>query len=105
DEGPYHRILPSLDHGVEWCEERLLASCPETQQGTVEPLGEQLAGTWQQPKGVESFLKYLERQEVPAGTVLIREGSEADSLYFLESGEVNTVLKTANGVQRLRRHG
>jgi SulP family sulfate permease len=105
DEGPNHRILPNLDHGVEWCEERLLASASEAVPAAVERSRERQTVTWQQPAGLESFLGYMERQEVPAGTVLIREGSDADALYFLESGEVDTVLQTASGVQRLRRHG
>jgi SulP family sulfate permease len=49
-------------------------------------------------------MTYLERITIEPGMYLIRQGDAADALYFLESGEVTTLLELGNGqTQRLRR--
>jgi MFS family permease len=40
------------------------------------------------PATVESLARKLTRFEVPAGSVIVREGQESDRFYIIESGEV-----------------
>jgi SulP family sulfate permease len=105
DAGALHRLLPTLDHGMEWCEEQLLGEAPETESREVPSLREQLAPFWSAPRDLDAFLGRLERLELSAGERLIRQGEPADALYFVESGEVTTALVTAGGERRLRRQG
>ncbi|MBL9137941.1 MAG: SLC26A/SulP transporter family protein [Verrucomicrobiales bacterium] len=104
DEGPWHRVVPTLDHGVEWCEEQLLADAKLTVSNAV-PLRLQLKEHWPSPEGLEAFLGHLDRMEIDQGAYLIRQGSAADALYFMESGQVSTVIETSTGDRRLRRQG
>ncbi|MCC7377703.1 MAG: SLC26A/SulP transporter family protein [Verrucomicrobiales bacterium] len=104
DEGPCHRMMPTLDHGVEWCEERLLAEA-KLEETTVVPLRAQLEKHWPHPEELADFLQHLDRMEIEAGAHLIRQGSAADALFFVESGQVSTVLETPSGDRRLRRQG
>ena len=103
----YH-FFADLDHSIEWCEERILKL--ERSPGTIPNanLRETLGQNW--PNGhsnsVDRFFTYLEQQKVSADAHLIRQGDSADALYFVESGEVTTMLELADGgTQRLRRQG
>jgi CRP-like cAMP-binding protein len=46
-------------------------------------------------------MEFLEREEIEAGAYLIRQGQEADKLYFIERGTVVVCLETAGG-ERVR---
>src|SRR5262245_11389965 len=55
-------------------------------------------------RDIHRFLNYLEKQTIGAGEHLIRQGATADALYFVQSGEVTTVLELPGATpQRLRR--
>ena len=43
---------------------------------------------------VHQLMRILKRQEVEAGYCLIRQGSPAEDLYFLESGQITAQLET-----------
>lgn len=103
--GEAHRLLPTLDHGMEWCEEQLLAEGSAADPQEVQSLREQLAPYWSAGRDLDAFLGHLDRLELPAGARLIRQGEPADALYFVESGQVTTALETASGARRLRRQG
>ena len=105
DHGQAYRFFMDLDHGLEWCEEQLLATQSDD-IGTPRDLRSQLEALWPRPDRVTRLLSYLECQTSAAGSHLIQQGDVADALYFLESGEVTTRLELKNGQsQRLRRQG
>jgi sulfate permease, SulP family len=84
------RFEPDLDRGLQWCEEGLLRGesfeLPESD-------GDALAGM---PSGLRT---YLERMELPDGTVLIRQGESPGDVYVLESGRLRVETVTGRGTR------
>jgi SulP family sulfate permease len=100
------KTVPDLDHALEWCEDRLLATGVRKSNGHLVQLEEQLKDAW--PKGVDPnwLMPYLERLEVPSGAHLIRQSELSESLYFVESGRVTARLEFEDGrTLRLRTMG
>jgi SulP family sulfate permease len=88
------RFEPDLDRGLQWCEDELLrdeaVEVPESD-------GDALAGM---PSGLRA---YLERMELPDGTVLLRQGESPDDVYVLETGRLRVETVTERGTRmRLR---
>jgi SulP family sulfate permease len=90
------RFFPDLDHGLEWCEQALLATHHQN-NGVHSDLAAQLEDIW--PKEVPSsrLMPYLEPQRVARDTHLIRQSDPSESLYFIGSGRVTARLELANG--------
>lgn len=95
------RVLPDLDHGLEWCEEELLEVEGITAMYLPITLPAQLADSGFEKGNTARLLGFLERVEVEAGEYLIRQGQEADQLYFIELGTVVVCLETEGG-ERVR---
>jgi sulfate permease, SulP family len=88
------QIVATLDSGLEWCEEQLLAAA-----GVVEdeaPLADQLADLLARPEQLQRLMAYLERSEAQAGTYLMRQGDEPDGIYLIEKGQVTAQLEPAD---------
>jgi SulP family sulfate permease len=99
-------LVPDLDRALEWCEERLLAGAHGKPNGHSLQLTEQLCDSWSAGIQPQRLMPYLERLEVPAGTHLIRQSEQSESLYFIESGRVTVRLEFADGrTLRLRTMG
>jgi SulP family sulfate permease len=99
-------LSPDLDHALEWCEGRLLASGSAKENGDMVHLAEQLKDSW--PAGAEPLrlMPYLERLEISAATHLIRQSERSEALYFIESGRVTARLEFEDGrTLRLRTMG
>jgi sulfate permease, SulP family len=99
------RIFPDLDHGVEWCEDRIVAEL-----GHTAPVQKSLPGMLSEllPPGsdISRFSKHLDFRTIPRGEYLMRQGEEVQSLYFIESGRVTAQLELDNGkTARLRTMG
>jgi SulP family sulfate permease len=97
-------IQPTLDYGVEWCENKILA-----RHGTanltafVDRLEGQLRRAFPGVPAAEHLVKYLERQEIAQGQYLMREGDPPTDMYFIESGLVTAQLESRDGqTMRLR---
>ena len=90
------RIFPDLDHGLEWCEEQLLEIEQVTTLHMPVTLGAQLADSGFERANTKRLLNYLERITFKAGDVLIRQGDEADRMYFIEMGMVSIYLELGN---------
>jgi SulP family sulfate permease len=95
------RFFTDMDHGFEWCENRILDSqeceADECGGGVFEEIASRLADKTSHHR----FMEYFERMEVPAGHVVIAQGDSAEDLYFLEQGEVSVYLDTEKG-ERMR---
>lgn len=97
------QIFPTLDHGVEWCENMLLQHHEASTQFIQVGIRGQLRRTFNKPELVERLLTYLERMEVEANTPLFRRGDPADTMYFVETGRLNVILESDGGeTTRLR---
>jgi SulP family sulfate permease len=99
------RLFDTLDHGLEWCEERILASL-RPEQSNPEPLAKLLANEFADPASAEKFVALLERRRIAKGSVVIAQGEKSDDLYFLESGRVTVLVTFPSGaVMRVRTMG
>jgi SulP family sulfate permease len=97
------QFFPSLDFGMEWCENMLLTRNAASTEFIATSIQSQLKRTFPHPELVESMLQYLEREDAESNTTLMRRGDPSDSMYFIESGRINIQLETADGeVIRLR---
>ena len=105
-EDAYFRVLPDLDHGLEWCEETILSGDRAEQNGRSLNLIEQLREIWPERVNAVRLLPFLERRQCPKGTYLIRQSERSESLYFIESGKVTVRLEFDNErMLRLRSMG
>jgi SulP family sulfate permease len=82
-----------LDHGLEWCEEQLLEIEQITTLHVPITLSAQLADSGFKPADTARLTKFLERVKVKEGDYLLRQGEEADKLYFIELGTVSVCLE------------
>jgi SulP family sulfate permease len=94
DEGV--RIFPDLDHGLEWCEEQLLEIERIATMRVPITLRAQLADSGFEKANVARLMEFLEQVNVEEGEYLIRQGEEADDLYFIELGTVSVYLELEN---------
>jgi SulP family sulfate permease len=95
-------ILPSLDEGVEWCENRILASEGMTDlTGFIERIDVQLKQLMPGIEGMERLMSYLERREIQPGDYLMHQNEPSEEMYFVESGLVSVELELPNE-KRLR---
>ena len=89
---------PDLDRGLQRCEEGLLRGEGVTALTAVD--GRDGGGTAGMPAGLE---RHVERQTLPDGTVLIRQGDSPDDVFVLESGTLRVEMQTSDGTRmRLR---
>lgn len=114
-EGPGSwRVFPDLDHGLEWCEDRLLARFQAAEPvpsfaGGAEGKGATWfdeAGGGRQPEIMRRVADYMEQLTLEAGQVLIRQGEPTKGLYFIQEGQVTIRLEGEGGdSMRLRTRG
>ena len=91
DAGPSLRFATDLDRAAEWCEEEIC----RVDRGDL--TDRTLAGYLQDilpGPATTRLVNYLERLEIAAGEYLMRQGADADHLYFIESGQVTAQLES-----------
>jgi len=86
-------VFPDLDHGLEWCENEILKTAGLPPDDAGETIEEQIQELLPAPAGLDSLLKYLERQRVDGGTYLMHQGDAPDYVYFVEDGQVTAQLE------------
>ena len=97
-------ILPTLDHGLEWCENQILSAQGETDlTGFIEKIEKQIKRAIPDLQDMNMLLKYLERMEVKEGDYLMHQGDQPDEMYFIETGLITAQLELPGGkLMRLR---
>jgi SulP family sulfate permease len=89
-------LLPSLDYGLEWCENdtlsRYLPRGTESEYSVETLLARQMS-----EEHVEVILRYLKRVDVPKDSVLVRQGDATYDLFFIQSGGLSVQLQLADG--------
>lgn len=99
-------FFQSMDHGMEWCENKLLADEGSSTIIRAGSMHSQLKRLFNSNEQVEKFIAYLERQEVQEYHIVINKGDPPDSMYFIDSGELTTRLEISKGkFIRLRSQG
>jgi SulP family sulfate permease len=92
-----HRFA-DLDRGLEWCEERVLASATA---GTPATSG--LLTLIPDPVELDNLLRRLDRLEIEPGDRLMLEGDRSTELYLIESGTFTVGLeRPGSAVVRLQ---
>ena len=92
-----------LDHALEYCENEILRAASITEKPTGN-IHEQLQKFFRGAIDADSLIPFLKKMELKAGEVLIKEGSTANDMYFLESGTLTVELLLDGGKSlRIRR--
>lgn len=97
DDGCRFFIFSDLDHGLEWCEERLLESDDHSGTGVEMGLADLLTTDFRDAGLVRQFLDHAELVTFEAGEVVIEEGSDGDDIFFIETGRVSIRLAVEGG--------
>lgn len=87
---PAIHYFPSIDVGIEWCEEQLLEQHGSLPLGTPSLLQQLTSIVPGKTETLKQIFALLERVEVAPGTQIIAKGQSADSFFFLESGSVKS---------------
>ncbi len=92
------RWFPELDRAVEWCEDQILLARSFALEEPHLPLDERLARVL---VSVETprLMRFLERMEVPAGHLLMRQDDPADDVYLVESGRITAQMELGDGTE------
>lgn len=94
-------IQPTLDYGVEWCENKLLAK--ELEENKLDFVDSVLSHMSRSFPGLERVKQYMEQESIQAGEYLIRQGEASNDMFFIESGLVTVEFEASNGEKtRLR---
>jgi sulfate permease, SulP family len=89
------KLLPSLDLGVEWCEDQLLGRAGNL-RATALSLPRFLRDNGFSAQDAAALDAYVVRSRYTTGDKLIRQGELSDALYFLESGVVAVQVNLDN---------
>lgn len=90
-------IQPTLDEGVEWCENKMLATQGMNDlTGFIERVESQIKRAFPGLQGVDRLVKHLERRDVKVGEYLMKQDDPANEMYFVESGLVTVELELPN---------
>jgi len=100
------RLFADLDRGLEYCENRLLASGDEGFGRNEEAFEEQLRLAGGSDAEIALLMRYAERRLYGSDEPLMRQGEEAGDLFFIERGMVEVRLGLPDGREiRLRSMG
>ena len=91
-DGSVIHAAPDLDHGVEWCEERLLSRRNAAPPDELDLRGRLMAALHDEA-AVEAVLRHVEWKNLPAGSRLAEFAAPSPGLYFLGSGRITAVLE------------
>jgi SulP family sulfate permease len=84
------RFFPDLDHGIEWCEDQIVAGAQlEAEEKSLADYFTSILPAEQ----MRRIIRYLQRQEFATGDYLMRQGAESDDLFFVESGQVTSQIE------------
>ena len=89
------KFFDSVDHAVEWCENRLLS--------TYHVDGDSDTPIFPH-ENLTDFLSYFSSRDVNAGHVLCKQGGMSNEIYFIDAGECSVFIETESGERhRIRR--
>ncbi len=85
DPDSHVRFLGDLDHGLEWCENDLLAAiAPGVVAEAPLPVIDLLVAVMKDRRHAEGLLPYLERIEIGSGETLIEQGAPSSDIFFVD---------------------
>ncbi len=100
------RTFPSMDEAVGTCEDKIIKSEDSSAMGYAKLLNSRLKQAFSSKEQVDKFLHYLDRVEIEAEQVLIRQGEQPAAMFFVEAGELAAILEIPpDKILRLRTMG
>jgi len=101
------RVMPDLDHALEWCENEIIARHRGLEQEEGDLQG-WFAGILGNDHDAAELVRRCERLEVRAFDTIARAGEPADSMLFILNGRVGVIVDAGGGhstrVRSLGRH-
>jgi SulP family sulfate permease len=95
----------NLDYAMEWCENLLLEE-EDALEERARSMEDILKPVFPAPGLLRELIRRLERVTVDKGRPVFRQGDPSDSMYFVESGQVNVELNVGrNKILRLKKMG
>jgi len=88
---------PSMDYGLEYCEELILREAGLPGEPARQPLHTQLAIAFPEREDFERLMIYLHRKEFEPGEAVLRQGEPSDGLYILEDGKLSVQIELEDG--------
>jgi sulfate permease, SulP family len=90
------RIVPELDHALEWCENEIIVQHQglEQEQASLRDWFTEILGT---EREADALIHYCQRIEVDAGEIIVSAGDAADSMHFILDGRVGIMVSAAEG--------
>ncbi len=99
-------IHVDLDHGLEWCEDRIISDTNTQTSEFARTIIDYFSGLIPPRTDTAHLLEYLDKKTIKPGDVMIRQGDPPDAMYFVESGRVTARLELSGGRSvRLRSMG
>ena len=102
---PNVRIVPELDHALEWCENEIIAQHRghEQEEASLRDWFTSILGS---ESDAAQLMQRCERLEVEAGEIIVRAGEAADSMHFILDGRLGIMIAAEQGgVTRVRSLG
>jgi SulP family sulfate permease len=99
------RIVPELDHALEWCENEIIAghSDHEGEEASLRDWFSQILGA---EHDAHDLIQRCQRIEVDAGEIIVSAGEAADSMHFILEGRVGIMIPAEQGrITRVRSLG
>ena len=90
------KVLPELDHALEWCENEIIAQYRGLNQEEGDLLN-WFADILGSKEDAEYLAHRCERVEVLASDIIVRAGDPADSMLFILNGRVGIMVDTGDG--------
>jgi SulP family sulfate permease len=89
------RFESDLDHGLQWCEDALLGT------DTVVDVGDVRSAAGMPIELAARLEPFMERLEIPVGSILLRQDEPPQDVFVLESGRLRVEMRTRDG-ERVR---
>jgi SulP family sulfate permease len=90
------RFAADLDHGLEYCEDRLIEAAGQKPREFTLRLDDDLRRFGAGADVIAALMTYVERREWPAASRLICQGDPSDDLYCIESGAVSVRIQVGD---------
>ncbi|MEO1592157.1 MAG: cyclic nucleotide-binding domain-containing protein [Cyanobacteria bacterium J06632_22] len=86
-----YRIFPTQSMGLAWCEDQILQQ-GITRRGRYVPLLLRLKRDLPNPDWASTLMDHMTLLHLEAGSYLLRQGQPYTGLYFVETGQVHSLL-------------
>ncbi len=87
------RQFSDLDHGLSWCEEKLVYRIsPALAETSAVSVRDRFVDSLFDENAAQIMLKYMRQLDLKQGDVLIEQDTESQDMYFIESGKLAVYL-------------